>query len=64
MATEIDVKVEILSGWSAERLQGTIKQYINSGWTIQNSHVQWYNGTVEGIYVFIKGVDNGQSTVS
>ncbi|EOH86716.1 hypothetical protein [Enterococcus pallens] len=49
-----EVKVEILNEASAKELQSIISEYLNKGFSIQDSQVQWYQGRIEGVYVFVK----------
>lgn len=48
------VIVKTLNGISEEDLQVLIEKHLDMGYTIQNSQVQWYCGTIEGVYVFVK----------
>lgn len=49
-----EVKVEMLSEVSGEELESMISKYLNDGFNIQDSQVQWYQGKIEGVYVFVK----------
>lgn len=48
------VSVEVLNDVSANELQALIKDHLNAGYKIQDSQVQWYQGQIEGVYVFVK----------
>lgn len=49
-----EVKVEILNGLREKEMQEMLTKYLNSGYEIQNSQVEWYCGTVQGVYVFVR----------
>lgn len=49
-----EVKVEILNQASGEELQSLISDRLNKGFRIQDSQVRWYQGRIEGVYVFVK----------
>lgn len=49
-----EVKVEMLSEVSGEELESMISKYLNDGFNIQDSQVRWYQGKIEGVYVFVK----------
>lgn len=49
-----EVKVEILNGLREKEMQEMLTYYLNSGYEIQNSQVEWYCGTVQGVYVFVR----------
>lgn len=49
-----EVKVEILNGLREKEMQEMLTEYLNSGYEIQNSQVEWYCGTVQGVYVFVR----------
>lgn len=48
------VSVEVLNDVSADELQVLIESHLNNGYRIQDSQVQWYQGQIEGVYVFVK----------
>ncbi len=54
---KFDVVVEVLNGRPADYLKGFIKEMLENGYTIQDSQVQWYSGTIEGVYVFVKELE-------
>lgn len=49
-----EVKVEILNGLREKEMQEMLTEYLNSGYEIQNSQVEWYCGTIQGVYVFVR----------
>lgn len=49
-----EVKVEVLNHVSGEELENMLNHYLGAGFNIQDSHVRWYQGTIEGVYVFVK----------
>jgi len=51
-----EVKVEVLNDLPADVLESMISKYMNEGFSIQDSQVQWYQGKIEGVYVFVKYV--------
>lgn len=52
-----EVKVEVLNHVSGEELENMLNHYLDAGFNIQDSHVRWYQGTIEGVYVFAKYID-------
>lgn len=54
MRIDKDVEVRILNGVSEEYLSELIYNMLFRGYMIQNSQVEWYNGTIQGVYVFVK----------
>lgn len=49
-----EAKVEILNQTSGEELENLLNYYLGAGFTIQDSQVSWYQGKIEGVYVFVK----------
>lgn len=55
MIKKADVKIEILdTHLSIEYIENMIKKYLEDGYKIQNSDIQWYCGSIQGVYVFTK----------
>ncbi len=57
-----EVKVEVLNRVSGEELENMLNHYLGAGFNIQDSHVRWNQGIIEGVYVFTKyiAVDSKQ----
>lgn len=49
-----DVEVKILNDVSEDYLSELIYNMLRRGYMIQNSQLEWYNGKIQGVYVFIK----------
>ncbi len=60
MREKPDVEVVVLSDWTADHLEGVIEGYIENKYKIIDSNVQFNAGTVDGVYVFIKGGESGK----
>lgn len=54
MRIEKDVEVRILNEVSEDYLSELIYNMLRRGYMIQNSQVEWYKGTIQGVYVFVK----------
>lgn len=52
-----DVSVQVINELYSGELEDMIKSFLNDGFKIQNSQVQWYCGRIEGVYVFIKELE-------
>lgn len=54
MRIDKDVEVRVLNGVSEQHLSELISNMLYKGYMIQNSQIEWYNGKIQGVYVFIK----------
>ena len=54
MRVDKDVEVRILDEVSEQYLSELISNMLYKGYMIQNSQVEWYKGTIQGVYVFVK----------
>lgn len=51
-----EVIVKVVNGMSDEELETLIRMKLNLGFVIQNSQVEWSDGKINGVYVFIRAI--------
>ncbi len=52
------VSVEVLNEITKDELEKLIEKHLTEGYKIQDSQIQWYLGKIQGVYVFVKGVES------